>query len=158
MREFLRNFFLVPWDLIGYLGSLTYLRKLSQKYFQNEFWLTLVTPWDTPHHCLTHCSPKNLDTAGRLGHFVLTKPTLVSQCGMSFHPTVSLNMSKLHWKDSASGEMSLFVTVEKWNLCVDGAGHSVRCMHAVIGKFTNLHFGMLKKSEILGLKGLKVCP
>ena len=23
--------------------------------------------------------------------------------------------------------------------------HSVRCMHAVIGKFTNLHFGILKK-------------
>ena len=37
-------------------------------------------------------------------------------------------------------------------------GHSVRCMHAVIGKFTNLHFGILNKSEILGLKGLKVCP
>ena len=36
--------------------------------------------------------------------------------------------------------------------------HSVRCMHAVIGKFTNLHFGILNKSEILGLKGLKVCP
>ena len=36
--------------------------------------------------------------------------------------------------------------------------HSVRCMHAVIGKFTNIHFGILNKSEILGLKGLKVCP
>ena len=34
--------------------------------------------------------------------------------------------------------------------------HSVRCMHAVIGKFTNLHFGILKKLEVLGLKGLKV--
>ena len=36
--------------------------------------------------------------------------------------------------------------------------HSVRCMHAIIGKSTNLHFGILNKSEILGLKGLKVCP
>ena len=36
--------------------------------------------------------------------------------------------------------------------------HSVRCMHAVIGKFTNTHFGILNKAEILGLKGLKVCP
>ena len=36
--------------------------------------------------------------------------------------------------------------------------HSVRCMHAVIGKFTNLHFGILNKSEILGLKGIKVVP
>ena len=40
----------------------------------------------------------------------------------------------------------------------DTPPHSVRCMHAVIGKFTNLHFGILDKSEILGLRGLKVCP
>ena len=34
--------------------------------------------------------------------------------------------------------------------------HSVRCMHALIGKFPNLYFGILKKSEVLGLRGLKV--
>ena len=38
-----------------------------------------------------------------------------------------------------------------------GLWHSVRCMHEVIGKFTNLHFGILKKSEVLGPRGLKVC-
>ena len=62
---------MVPWD---HLGSLS--QKGSQNYFQNGFNLTLVTPWDTLHHWLTHWSPKTLI---RLGHGVIQYSLLEMQ-------------------------------------------------------------------------------